>query len=246
MKNWAYYITGDNPENLDGHSPESRRKVNILATTVLLPGLIWLGLGYSFGCSFLRLGFLGSICMGLLLGTVIFIVDRLIIMASRGNGWVTFTRFSLALVVSFLGTMIADHQIFQDDIRMTVSDLKKEKIETSSKEIDEQYKDKLASITSRLNDLEADSKELKTAYLNEADGTSGSGQRGIGAITKLKEEAWEVSDADAKKALSSKTELEAEIAALKLSEELRITNEFSDQAILTQVKAMFVFLHKNP
>lgn len=246
MKNWAYYITGDNPENLEGHSPESIRKVKILASVILLPAIIWLMLGFCFGSTFLQMGFGASLLCGTVAGTVVFLVDRLIIMTNSNNNWIKGSRVVLAIMVAVLGSIVADHVVFEDDIKMMMATVQSEQQRASELVVENERAQRIEELRLNVENSKNQAKSAKTEFLKEADGTGGTGQRGLGAIAKVKKEAWVSAQSEFRAAQEAYDKELSEAEAEKILASQLVQENFSENALLTQIKAMFRFLRENP
>lgn len=246
MKNWAYYITGDSPESLQGHSPESIRKIKILASVILLPAIIWVMLGYCFGSTFLKMGFLPSLTCGIVAGTVVFLVDRLIIMAGNTGAWIKIARFTLAIMVAVLGAIVADHVIFEDDIKMMMSKIRSEKVDAEVSIVEEKHSNRLDELRSDLESAEVRVTSREEDYLAETDGSGGTGKRGVGDVAKEKKQAWVLARANYQNTLAEYNHERAIIDEKRAAASTLANANFSNSALLTQIKAMFRFLSENP
>lgn len=246
MRNWAYYITGDNPENLQGHSPESIRKIKILATVVLLPAIIWLMLGYCFGSTFLHLGFVPALICGMVAGTVVFLVDRMIIMANDNSESIKRVRVTLAVMVAILGSIIADHVVFKDDIQMMMSTIESERARDSESATVKDHGTRLAELKLNVDKSQTQVVRTRTDFLKETDGTGGTGQRGVGTVAKEKKKAWNLAQTSYQNALSAYNRQLAVADQEKSAASQVVRDNFSENALLTQIRAMFRFLWENP
>ena len=246
MKNWAYFLLGEDRKNLEGHGPESTKKIKILALVVLLPALIWLVLGYSFGSNFLHLGLMSSIICGSVAAVIILIVDRIVIMASTSSRLVKASRILLALMVAIIGAIIVDHIVFEEDIRMTMEEIKMEKVDSRMKKIDGSYLLQLDAYESRIEQLSEIAIERQNDYLKEADGSGGTGTRGVREVALAKYDVWKDVQSEVEGVQAERKGLLETIKAEKLEATRNEDLIFSHSALLTQIKAMFIFLKSNP
>ena len=246
MKNWAYFITGDNPENLKGHSPESIRKIKILASVVLLPAIIWVMLGYCFGSSFLHMSFLPALVCGLVAGTVVFLVDRLIIMANSSSYWIKGARVILAIMVAVLGSIVADHVFFEEDINMMMSTIESEKANAAELAVSTKNSSRLDQLRDKSDRALRLAQLRESEFLKETDGTGGTGHRGVGEVAAEKKSAWSKADAEYQNAQRAYNDELDQVSAREIAASSMVSENFSDTALLTQVRAMFRFLRENP
>ncbi len=185
MKKIAYLITGDDPAHLQKHTPYSRKKIQVLGWTLLLPAFLWFMTGTLLAQNLLDMGWAKSLLVGFLMGVLVFVMDRSIVMI-EGNWLLYFFRFLLAVVVSILGSAMLDTVLFNNDIDYYMQQQLTAKADTvyacalaaAKPEIDEQ----------RTNTQQAylDWQARETIFQKEADGSGGSGRRGIERIAEAK------------------------------------------------------------
>lgn len=236
----ACLLTGENYELLAHETPASKKKVVAMAIAMLIPTLIWGLNGFLLSYQVLRSSFLMAVFTGLALGGIIFIIEKLIIMAN-GNSGLTLFRICIGAIIALLGSLIIDEVVFNEDIDQQVEKIKGRFIsqERSTAAID--YKSQVG-YDSLLNGIAAAQLKFDKAEataVSEADGTTGSENSGIGDITKFKDE----------KAAGRKSDLES-LLLIKKGHDQSLTNvidaaakqaekNFNGHALMIRVKALF-------
>ena len=117
MLKTASFLTGDNYKMLAADTPASKKKVVAMAIAMLVPVLIWIFNGFMLSFQVLQSGWGWAIITAIACGTIVFFIEKLIIMAN-GNKWLTFFRVCIGLIVALLGSIAIDEVIFKDDIRL--------------------------------------------------------------------------------------------------------------------------------
>lgn len=120
MGNWwirfGCFLTGYNYRILKGCSEVSHRSVKRYTAALVIIGILWAFIGYSFVNKYLRGNWYVSIFGAVLFLLIIIQVERQIIM-SEGTGkakyWI---RGIIALIMAIIGSIIIDQIIFREDI----------------------------------------------------------------------------------------------------------------------------------
>ncbi|HEX7844682.1 MAG TPA: DUF4407 domain-containing protein [Chitinophagaceae bacterium] len=170
----------------------------ILATFVLAS----LAGGYAMYTVFenVLLAFVFAIIWGL----IIFNFDRFLVSTMRKYGvskkkqlWMVVPRILLALLIGLTIARPLEMKIFDKEIntKMTENLHKKVQLNDSLLQIEnkallQQTTDERNRLTTRKQAIEDSLQQLRRSYIMEADGTGGSGQRGIEKLTRLKQDAY--------------------------------------------------------
>ncbi len=170
----------------------------ILATFILAA----LSAGYAihtvFGNWFWTIGF------GIIWGLIIFNFDRFLVSTMRKYGvsrrkqvWMAVPRIILALLIGITIARPLEMKIFEKEINVKMTENMHKKIQLNDSLLTLENKVQLLSVEGerqRLLDrklsIEDTLHNLQTSYVQEADGTGGSMQRGIENITRLKLDAY--------------------------------------------------------
>ncbi|HVZ57312.1 MAG TPA: DUF4407 domain-containing protein [Chitinophagaceae bacterium] len=142
---------------------------------------------------------------GVAWGLIIFNLDRFLVSTMRKYGvsrrrqWtLAIPRLVLALLIGFTMARPLELKLFEQEIRVKMAENLHRKIQRNDSLLDREGQ--VASQTAqaerqrlvtRRQAIEDTLQRLQQAYLAEADGTGGSGQRGIRDLTRLKQEAYE-------------------------------------------------------
>ena len=170
----------------------------LLATFVLAT----LSAGYAihtvFGNWFWTIGF------ALIWGLIIFNFDRFLVSTMRKYGiskrkqiWMAVPRIALALLIGVVIARPLEMKIFEKEINVKMTENLHKKIRLNdsllaleNKALMQTTETERQRLLDRKLAIEDTLHQLQTAYVQEADGTGGSRQRGIENITRLKQDAY--------------------------------------------------------
>ncbi len=240
MLKTACLFTGDNYTLLSADTPASKKKVVAMSIAMLLPTLIWIFNGFMLSFDVLKSSIGWSILVAILCGVIVFLVEKLIIMAN-GNRWLTFFRICIGLIVAMLGSLAIDEVIFKDDIDIRVARLKADAIAEAKIKEEENF-----NLLNDISAVDADINRAQTMYDNavslaiaEADGTKGTGNKGVGEVAKFKDRKAEERKQDLSKLILKKESFSnMKDSLVNLSGSKAATN-FHENALLTRIKALF-------
>jgi hypothetical protein len=137
-------------------------------------------------------------------GFIIFNFDRFLVSTMRKYGvskgrqvTMALPRLALALLIGLTIARPLELKIFEKEINVKMVENMHKKIQRNDSLLQMENKSQIASaeterqrITTRRSLIEDTLGSLQNAYVQEADGTGGSGRRGIEKLTKLKEDAY--------------------------------------------------------
>ncbi|MBP6872887.1 MAG: DUF4407 domain-containing protein [Bacteroidales bacterium] len=231
-------LIGEDYDLLRQDTPASRKKVMALASALFVPVILWFistfllcrnALGCSPSSSFVA----ASVAAGL-----IFLLERNIIMAK--NSWfIASFRIALGFLIATLGSISIDEVLFKNDIDQQMGIIKEEVKGNSEKEIRAKYQNEIIQVSESINDKYVQWQDAQQEASREADGSGGSGIRGVHGITRIKMDIAKQREDDyiAEKDRMDKlqNDLSAEIQTVKD----RIEGTFNNHALLYRIKAMF-------
>ena len=146
-----------------------------------------------------------AIGFGIIWGLIIFNFDRFLVSTMRKYGiskrkqlWMAVPRLALALLIGVTIARPLEMKIFDKEINVKMTENMHKKIQRNdsllAREDEAQINDATAErqrLISRKDAIEDTLHRLQQAYVQEADGTGGSGQRGIEELTQLKMNAFD-------------------------------------------------------
>ena len=146
-----------------------------------------------------------AIGFGIIWGLIIFNFDRFLVSTMRKYGiskrkqlWMAVPRLALALLIGFTIARPLEMKIFEKEINVKMTENLHKKIQSNDSllalENEAQINDATAErqrLITRKDAIEDTLHKLQQAYVQEADGTGGSGQRGIEDLTHLKMNAFD-------------------------------------------------------
>lgn len=238
MLKFSCRITGDDYQMLKSETPSSKKKVNVLALSVFIPTILWFVNGLLLSYSVMGNPFLSSVLVGIIAASVIFLIEKLVVM-SNGSKALNLFRGILAFLVAILGSVFLDEVIFVKDINQQVAINKNLLLEQKQAEVRTKYYDELKKMEQSVIGKYATWQSTQMEAQKEADGTGGSGVKGVDDITQLKLDNAGINQVDY---LSAKSELDT--FRLKTQKEqdrsmAEINSSFEGTALLTRIKAMF-------
>jgi hypothetical protein len=147
---------------------------------------------------------LWTIVFAVIWGLIIFNFDRFLVSTMRKYGvsrrkqvWMAIPRLVLALLIGLTIARPLELKIFEKEIAVKMQENLHHKIQNNDSLL--QIENKLLMqeataerqrLTLRKNAVEDSLSQLQSAYIQEADGTGGSGRRGIEKLTHLKMDAY--------------------------------------------------------
>jgi hypothetical protein len=148
---------------------------------------------------------LWTIAFAVIWGLIIFNFDRFLVSTMRKYGvsrskqiWMAIPRLALALLIGLTIARPLELKIFEKEIAVKMQENLHHKVQNNDSLL--QIENRLLMqdatserqrLTSRKMGIEDSLAQLQTAYIQEADGTGGSGRRGIERLTQLKMNAYQ-------------------------------------------------------
>ncbi len=240
MLKTACFLTGDNYTLVATDTPASKKKVVALGLAMMVPVLIWVFNGFMLAFQVLKAGLVWSIITALVCGTIIFFIEKLIVMAN-GNRCLTGFRICIGFIVALLGSIAIDEVVFKNDIDISVAALKVKSIIQSK---DDAAKDFMElngykNLNRLISEAQTKYDNAEKAVIDEANGTYGTGKRGAGKITLLKDKKAGARKTDLDKLNLQKTNLDmAKDNAILTAGQAR-ADSFNEHALLIRIKALF-------
>jgi len=172
---------------------------------VLLATLVLASLAAGYAIYTVFDNWMYAIGFGIIWGLIIFNFDRFLVSTMRKYGiskrkqlWMAVPRLALALLIGFTIARPLEMKIFEKEINVKMTENMHKKIQLNDSllameneaQINDATKERQRLIN-RKDAIEDTLHKLQQAYVQEADGTGGSGQRGIEELTQLKMNAFD-------------------------------------------------------
>lgn len=238
MLKLACRITGDDYQMLKSETTPSRKKVLALAIAVFIPTIMWFITGFLMVYAVFNKPILSALFAGLIAATMIFIIEKLVVM-SNGSYWLLCFRVLLAFLVAALGSVFLDEVIFTKDINQQLAINQDKMLNQKKEEVLLTYTDELMLKQSQADQKYNAWQQSLQAAEQEADGSAGSGIKGVHAITKLKLENAGINQIDYIKANTNLEDLQIKIKDEQDKEAASVKAGFENNALLQRIKAMF-------
>lgn len=188
--------------------PTEHTKYNTLGGVLLATfALAALSSGYAFYTIFGNFGW--AIAFAVLWGLIIFNFDRFMVATIRKYGMSSARQWRVAMPRILLAVMIGitiarplELKLFEKEINVKVAANLNTKVKNYNQEQDTIHQTRVATELAERNLLQVRRKsledtllKLQSSYVQEADGTGGSGKRGVESITLLKQQAFQQTSA---------------------------------------------------
>lgn len=201
--NFLWWCAGAHQDLLRQHQSEHSKYSGlggvILATFVLAA----LSAGYAIFSVFGN--WIWTIAFAIIWGLIIFNFDRFLVSTMRKYGvsrrkqfWMAVPRIALAILIGITIARPLELKIFEKEIdtKVVENNHKKMQMNDSLLRIENQAllqnaQSERDRLVSRKQNIEDTLHRLQQAYVQEADGTGGSLQRGIEGLTRLKQDAYQ-------------------------------------------------------
>lgn len=232
------FITGDDYQMLKGDTPQSKKKVNTLASVLLIPIIMWILIGYMMVEVVLEGKQSIALIVAGLLGLIIFIIDRSILRAPNTKS-IRRMRYILGAVIALLGAVCVDEVVFKNDIDLVLLELTDNEIADKKQEIITFNEKQLVRLQNEVRSKYTTYQRNVEDAKSEADGSGGSGTTGLHSIAKLKLEIAEKSKRDYEAAQTKLSDLEGSIQLKLELAQKKILSNVNDNALLVRIKALF-------
>lgn len=174
---------------------------------VLLATLVLAGLSAGYAIYSVFGNWLWTIGFAIIWGLIIFNFDRFLVSTMRKYGisrrkqiWMAMPRLGLALLIGLTIARPLELKIFEKEINVKMTENLHKKIERNDSLLRREHQTAMQSaeaerlrLTQRKLAIEDTLHNLQSSYIQEADGTGGSGRRGIENLTRLKMNAFQQS-----------------------------------------------------
>ncbi len=244
MLRFACFITGDDYQMLKSDTPSSKKKVVTLVSILFLPVTMWFINILLLVSGVMRGSQITAIIAALFASWLIFMVERSIIM-SNGSRVVMVFRILLGLFIAILGSLALDEVVFKRDIDKQMSRNKELMISQAKDEVAASFANDLVKQGDLVNEKQKTWNKSLENVSNEADGSGGSGMRGVHEITRLKMDLAGQTEQDYHTAKDDLDKLSNRLEKSKSEAVAMVNSSFDENALLERIKAMFDLVVSN-
>lgn len=237
-------IIGEQYEYVKHYQPGSKRKVSLYASCIMIPVILWFINSFLLISNVLNGSFFIALITALIAASIIFLIERVIIM-SNGSQPIFWFRILLGFIVATLGSISFDEVIFKHDIDNQVSTYKNSSIENAGNEIEKQYQNKINVQQNVVNDARLLWSQSLNEAKKEADGTGGSRQKNVGKIAEFKMKIANMNEADYIIENNKLNAILSSASVAKSEAQIKAAADFKESALLLRIKAMFELISQN-
>ncbi len=240
---FASRITATEYDRLQKSTPFSRLKVKALALTVFIPAAMWCIFGFLVSNGVMQNDWLPSAFVGIILGTIVFTIERLIVMGN-GNWLMLGFRILLGATIAWLGAQLVDLVIFKADIDNKLPAVKHELAMQAMQDEQKQFNDRnnIQALENSISSLDGIYQMQQKEALDEAGGLKGTGIKGVAQATRFKQDA---ANKTLKRMEAEQEKLNKLLISRSLGDSLtyqKALTNISDQSILIRIKALEMLL----
>jgi len=224
LRDFFWFCSGTNISMLK-RTPSEHQKYIGIGATVFFTG-IFAGIAaayalfYVFNDLQIYVRILAAIGFGALWGLMIFNLDRYIVSSMKKNGslWgqlkIALPRFLLAAVIALVISKPLELQIFHTSIEYKLREMEQKQLQKIEALKADRYQEPIATIEKEIAALKGEI-ETKTVQRNlleeearkEADGTGGTGKRGLAQVYQMKKENAQKADQELQQLIAFNTPL---------------------------------------
>jgi len=231
-------ITGDDYQMVSKDTPTSKKKICLMAMCLFVPVLLWFINGYLLVTQVLSGSQWAGLLTGFITALLIFIIERSVIM-SQGSRWIASFRIILGSLIALLGSIVLDEVIFKSDIDSQVFRNRNIFVQEELASLEEQSKAKIDSLQSDMDKKYGIWDKAHDEATKEADGSGGSGRRGVDGITRIKQQHADKMKIYYDQAMQQLSDENKKLDKAKTDLALGASNSFSEHSLLIRIKAMF-------
>lgn len=236
----ACLLTGaDYQRALQAPAP-SRVKVGALAMAIMVPTLIWMGSTYLLVTNVLQKNMGAGIAAALFTGTIILILETLIVKAT-GTITLAIVRIVLGACAAAIGAIIIDEIVFVADVDQQMELVRREESVKAGEKAAAHFAKlhKLGDLEGKIATAEQHFKALDSIARGEADGTIGSRKRGVDVVTLFKQKQADDAKKDFESLVALQQKLGHEMAAIDSMAQAMAEIKFNPHSLLKRIKALF-------
>lgn len=189
----ATTVLGENHSVLQRSSVKAQQKVKGLFGILLIPALLWGLGGFGVAYSLMDCGVLTAILTGIISAWLILKVDLAFMqLNTNGKGWGSNVyRLTIVLIGCTINSLLVDSILFKQDYMQIAKRMHQSEVDSTYKKGNMELYAQLASKKGEYHNLSTSTQDARKDYVKEADGTGGSGERGLKAIALAKKAVYD-------------------------------------------------------
>lgn len=237
-------LTGEDYFFVKNYTQGGKRKIALYANCLLVPVILWFINGYLLIINVLEGTMFSALLTAFIAAFIIFLIERAIIM-SNGSRSIFWFRIILGFIVASLGSISLDEVIFKHDIDNQVAYYKQAEIDSAVHKVVRDYQNQIALQQSIVNIKRVEWTQALNDAKGEADGTTGSHQRGVNKISDLKLDVASKLEGDYNKENNKLAALTTSMDTAKAHAKTKAEADFKGNALLVRIRAMFDLIAKD-
>ena len=238
------FITGDQYNIVKNETPDSIKKIKLSAMVIFIPVFIWLVQGFLILSELIRISLWQAITGSIIISVLIFMVERSILMMKGGIG-IFWARVVLGFLIALIGALTMDEIIFRADVDKQLEENHRRYV---SEEIIKWEWDNVNNINVQKNitDEYAGMKDAAlNIYLDEINGSGGTGRRGVDVVAKEKHKIYSDSEANYENEKKKLDQMRIDFEKDKIAYKSKLESSTSD-GLLHRIEALFTLIKNNP
>jgi hypothetical protein len=237
-------LTGDDYQLVKTETPGSKKKILLMASCLLIPTFLWFINGYLLVTQVLSGTLQNAITTGIFCALFIFLIERAIIM-SRGKKGMMWARFFMGLMAALLGSMALDEVIFKSDIDTNIPQYKLARLTEEKKNLEQVYTAEIDKQSQLVDSKYSVWQKSLNDVIKEADGSGGSGKRGVSSITKIKQAICDQQQVEYQVEYGKLSALKNELLDKGKANAKEYESNFNSNAILLRIKVLYDLITKD-
>lgn len=189
----ASAVLGENHSVLQRSSVKAQQKVKGLFGILVIPALLWGLGGFGVAYSLMDCSVLSAIVTGLISAWLILKVDLAFMqLNTKGKGWGSNAyRLAIVLIGCTINSLLVDSMLFKQDYMQIAKRMHQSEVDSTYRNGNMELFAQLVNKKGEYLNLKAATEDARIDYVKEADGTGGSGERGLKAIALAKKAVYD-------------------------------------------------------
>jgi hypothetical protein len=164
MKDWwirfGCFLTGYNYRIVQNSSEIAAKAVKRYTSALLIVGILWSFIGYTFTQRYLQGDLFGSVAGAVVMVIIIIQIERQIILSVTPSKWLYFSRGLIASMMAIIGAVIIDQIIFKEDIELEKITFIEDRVKKALPPKTEELRVQIASVDNAIKEKEKERTDL--------------------------------------------------------------------------------------